>query len=63
MNKEELDDIIEYINNNRVDSRNKIGGDYRTLKAAKIASYFSPYLSWHDGSLYMKGRCMLMFST
>ena len=63
MNKEELEGVIEYINSNKVNSRSRTmgGAEYKTLKAAKIASYFKPYIAWYDNNIYMKGKCLIGF--
>ena len=60
MDKQNIEDIIKYIEANRIDSQN-LGGEYRTLKAAKIASYFKPYIAWYQGDMYMRGKNLLSF--
>ena len=55
-----MEKIIEYMNDNKLDDR-VIGGSYKTLKACKIASYFKPYIAWHDGDMYMKGKNLMSF--
>ena len=60
MDKQNIEELIKYIENNRVDSKN-LGGEYSTLKACKIASYFKPYIAWYQGDMYMKGKNLLSF--
>ena len=57
----ELEDVIEYINSNRLDTHLMVGCEYKTLKACKIASYFKPYISWYDGDVYVKGKNLIGF--
>lgn len=60
MDKQNIEDVIKYIESNRVHSQN-FGGEYKTLKACKIASYFKPYMAWHQGAMYMKGKNLLSY--
>ena len=57
----DVKEIVTYLEKNR-DEGHTIGVPYKTLKAAKIASYFKPYLAWHNGALYFRGKNLLAFS-
>ena len=57
----DIERVIKYVDENRVNSVLMVGTEYKTLKACKIASYFKPYIAWHKGELYMKGKNLIGF--